>query len=109
MKMRKLQQGDVLLHQVAGLPDGAESVKPIQGRLILAEGEATGHAHAVMVADDVELFEKAGTLYLRNAGGGPVDLVHEEHHTQTVAPGTYEIGIVIEVDPFEDEVREVAD
>ena len=41
-------QGDLLLVPVSGLPEGADRVG--SGRLVLAEGEATGHAHVV---DDV--------------------------------------------------------
>ena len=46
-----LRQGDVLLVPVEGLPQGSESrqqkVERVGGRLVLAEGEATGHAHAI--------------------------------------------------------------
>ena len=41
-----LRQGDILLVPVDGLPTGAVSVART-GRLVLADGEATGHAHAV--------------------------------------------------------------
>ena len=40
-----IRQGDLLLVPVAGLPEGADRVR--SGRLVLAEGEATGHAHVV--------------------------------------------------------------
>lgn len=101
------QHGDVLILRVDSVPQGAKKVEPTNGRLILAEGEATGHAHAVSVADGVELYEKDGTLYLRN--DVEATLTHEEHDTQTIAPGTYEVGGVVEVDPFEGEIRRVAD
>lgn len=47
------RQGDVLLNMVARLPAAAAatSVAPSDGRLLLALGEVTGHAHAVDAAD----------------------------------------------------------
>ena len=76
-----VRQGDLLLVPVAGLPEGADRVG--SGRLVLAEGEATGHAHVV---DD----ERASlhrhrdrwspaARYLSVVGDEPVFLVHEEH------------------------------
>ena len=40
-----IRQGDLLLVPVAELPERVERVR--RGRLVLAEGEATGHAHVV--------------------------------------------------------------
>ena len=105
--MTQQQHGDVLLLKVAAIPVGAKPRKPANGRCVLAEGEATGHAH-VMDCGTAEMFEaEDGTLYL--SVKEPTELTHEEHATQTVEPGVYEIGRVVEVDPFEGEVRTVAD
>jgi hypothetical protein len=38
-----IRQGDLLLVPVSGFPDGVRRAR--SGRLVLAEGEATGHAH----------------------------------------------------------------
>jgi hypothetical protein len=107
MATKAYQQGDVLLKVVDALPKGAKRVGARAGRFVLAEGEATGHAHAVLEAPGVGLFERDGTLYLRCAE--TVEVVHEEHLAQTVAPGVYEVGRVVEVDPFENAIRTVAD
>ena len=50
-----LQQGDVLLTKVAKdkISKTAKRVAPVRGRLILAEGEATGHAHAVTTEEGI--------------------------------------------------------
>ena len=86
-----VRQGDLLLVPVSGLPDGARPVG--SGRLVLAEGEATGHAHVV---DDAraslyrQRWTSAGT-YLRVEGHQPVFLVHEEHDRLPVSPGLYEV------------------
>jgi hypothetical protein len=41
------RQGDVLLEEVAKLPASAKRVKPKNGKIVLAEGEVTGHAHTI--------------------------------------------------------------
>jgi hypothetical protein len=48
------RQGDVLLIPVDEIPAGLKTVPRDNGRVILAYGEATGHAHAVRA--DVGLF-----------------------------------------------------
>ena len=72
---------------------------------ILAEGEATGHAHAV--ADDIEVFESAGVLYCRAAA--PFTVRHEEHKPITVPPGVYQVRRVRVYDHFSDEAVAAAD
>jgi hypothetical protein len=89
------------------LPEGTKRVPPKNGRVILAEGEAHGHAHAIEQIDDCELYEKDGTLYLSIKK--PVTLTHEEHLPQTLEPGIIEVGIVVEYDYFADMIRPVID
>ncbi len=104
------QQGDVLLFTAAKLPEGAVEVKPINGRLILAEGETTGHAHALALNDypNSKLFKlENGELYLSVVE--PVIIYHEEHKPVSIPEGTHRIGIVREVDPFSEEIRAVQD
>lgn len=103
--MRTFQQGDVLI-QAIEMPEGVTKVKRVKGRLILAEGEVTGHAHAIK-SKEAELYEKDGVLYLRCETDCTV--THEEHGPVTVPPGDYVVHRVVEVDPFADEVRKVAD
>ena len=106
----KLQQqhGDVLVFRLETLPRGLKRQPPQNGRHVLAEGEATGHAHAICDLENCDLYaDENGTLYLEVRA--EVDLTHEEHHTQTITPGAYRIGRVREVDPFADEIREVQD
>lgn len=104
--MRQFQQGDVLIVE-AKVPKGAKPVQAQGGRFILAEGEVTGHAHAIEECPDVELFEHEGTLYLRTKDDTTVK--HEEHGPVTVPKGDYEIGIVQEYDYDTEERRNVAD
>lgn len=94
------RQGDVLLRKVGGVVASAtaKAVERVDGRLILAYGEVTGHAHAI---DDAlaEMFtERDGRLYLK-VGGDDVTLNHEEHATIKLDPGVYEVIHQREYDP----------
>ena len=95
MRELKQQHGDVLIFKVDEVK--GEEVKAKNGRHILAEGEATGHAHAILENPNVKMFkdEMSDRLYFEVCGEDPVDLTHEEHKTQKIAPGKYEIGIVV--------------
>ena len=104
---KQQQQGDVLLRYVEQVPEGSTVIKAISGRFILAEGEATGHAHAIVATDDCQLYEHEGTLYLHVKQ--PVELTHEEHHSQVLDPGIIQVGIVQEYDYLNEMVREVVD
>ena len=74
---------------------------------ILAEGEATGHAHRVSSAG-AEVYDLGdGVLVLKAIETATV--VHEEHGTITVPPGLYSREIVREYDHAAEESREVAD
>jgi hypothetical protein len=88
-----IRQGDLLLVPVADLPEDARVIR--RGRLVLARGEATGHAH--VVEDDRAFLHDLGwawagdEVYLSVVGDAPVSLVHEEHDTLVVSPGVYEV------------------
>ena len=99
------QQGDVLLISVDEIPEKAKKVAKQKGRYILAEGEATGHAHAVI--DKIGLFNVEDNLFLNATKEFTV--THEEHKNITVPPGKYKIHIVKEYDHFEEEARKVRD
>lgn len=100
MKRVQYRQGDVLLVPVDDVPKGLAAVPRENGRVILAHGEVTGHAHAID-NDRAELLgvpdqedglvsvDEAAELYLLVHGTDPVDLVHDEHSTITVEPGAY--------------------
>jgi hypothetical protein len=91
--MAMYRQGDVLLVSSEHAPTGtAVPVAREGGRLVLARGEATGHAHAIASAL-AELFEERdGRLVLRvRPGAAEVRLVHEEHAAIVLAPGVYEV------------------
>lgn len=93
------RQGDILIVAIdaADIPANMHTLKREQGRVILAHGEVTGHAHAILdkraelvaPGDDQQLVtvDEAAELYLLVHGADPVELVHDEHTTITL-PGS---------------------
>ena len=83
----QMRQGDVFIEYTdEPIPADAKKVERVGGRLILAYGEVTGHAHAI--ADEgLEMYEdSAGTLWL-TAPAKEAKVSHEEHSAHTLAPG----------------------
>lgn len=93
-----VRQGDVLLVPVDSIPDAAGPVARDAGRVVLAYGEVTGHAHAITAAT-AGLLEAGGERYLRVSA--PVVLAHEEHAAIAVPPGSYRVVIQREYVPSE--------
>lgn len=90
--LRPYRQGDVLLVPCAEIPSGALEEATENGRVVLARGELTGHAHT-MAGDRVCYFRDDGTGsgFIRVTGPDPVDLTHEEHAPLAVPPGNYRV------------------
>lgn len=91
--MTQYRQGDVFLVKVDDLP--AEStlteVPRDKGRVILAYGEVTGHAHAIR-AKGATLYEgENDQRFLRITD--PTPLTHEEHGRIDIEPGDYRVVI----------------
>lgn len=102
--MNQIRQGDVYL-KPGEMPEGkCKKIKAKRGRLILAEGEATGHHHSVS-ADVAELFDFGGKMAL--VVREPATLDHQEHAPIEVQPGTYWVIRQREYSP--QEIRRVAD
>lgn len=92
--MALIRQGDILLVP-ATKPARVKQAKPVHGRLVLAEGEITGHAHTIMEQDGVRLVTQGEAdelrMWLLVTTSEPVELEHDEHATLTVPPGVYEV------------------
>ena len=106
--MRLYRQGDVLLVAVKSIPRRARKQRR-SGRLVLAEGEVTGHAHAILDRE-AELFlladvEELERTFLRVEA--EVALVHQEHATVMLPPGKYEVRRQREYSP--EAIRRVSD
>jgi hypothetical protein len=106
---QQLRQGDILVERLDRLPDGLGPAEPDSygaGELdgsriatavfVLAEGEATGHAH--------RLVAPAGSRFLRatDPRGGPLAIgfvvlerpatvTHDEHAPLTLPPGVWRV------------------
>lgn len=105
------RQGDILITRVTDPNsvslDGAKTVDRDNGRVVLAYGEVTGHAHALH-DDNATLVEVAnGDRYLRIVGDSEVELRHEEHSKISLTPGLYKVTRQREYSP--EEIRTVAD
>ena len=74
-------------------------------RLVLAEGETTGHAHVVEGVRELEGVDGDKRFEV----DAPVTVRHEEHKPITVPPGTYRSGQVMEQDHAAEEARRVQD
>jgi len=94
------RQGDVLLVPINEIPKTAKPANAKHRRLILAEGEATGHHHSILESDNVALLEipNQKELFLLVKEGDAL-LEHQEHAKITVSPGTYRVVIQREYDP----------
>jgi hypothetical protein len=123
--MLKVRQGDVYIVEIDRIPAGASEIPREGGRVVLAHGGVTGHAHAISdlhvqhYRDDgtVKALKSENRVKLR-AGGAlpftylrvidrPATLEHEEHGPITLPPGTYEVRRQREYTPGA--IRNVAD
>ena len=89
--MALYRQGDVLLVRVDGVPATVASVARERGRLVLAHGEVTGHAH-VMASEQAELVsaDEADELFLLVYGDEAL-LEHDEHDSIRIPRGAYRV------------------
>ena len=110
MKTAIYRQGDVLVRRIKSIPTKAQDVTP-KGRIVLAHGEVTGHAHAIAEGEAREFtFADAGQevrRFLSIVGDKPATVRHEEHAPIALPPGLYEIVQQREYSP--QEIRRVAD
>jgi hypothetical protein len=85
------RQGDVLIGAPTEIPEGLRPVPRDKGRVVLAYGEVTGHAHVVV--GDCELLaadmDEMSQRFLRVLSEARV--VHDEHDTITLPPGDYPV------------------
>lgn len=108
--MKMYRQGDVLIRSVSSLPNDATVVDNTNlGRIVLAYGEVTGHAHAIHLEEAIEYtMEQAGKAVRRFLSvSSTAHVKHEEHATIPLPTGIYEIIQQREYTP--EAVRNVAD
>lgn len=94
--MDQYRQGDVYLIAIDQLPDNLIAQgRDLDGRIVLAYGETTGHAHAILDRN-VKLYreltdKEIDDRFLQVLTEGGVDLVHEEHDTIHLPAGNYTV------------------
>ena len=98
------RQGDVLIERIEDSGQTGKAIPRENGRIVLAHGEVTGHAHAI-ATKDAELFTVDDKVFLRMIGVG--ELTHEEHGVVTLDRGLYRVTRQSEYTPGE--IRNVAD
>lgn len=107
--MKQFRHGDLLIQEIADIPTQAAG-DALVGDIVLAWGEATGHAHRI--ADPVRqrataLTAPDGVRYLVVDAPRGAALSHEEHATITLPQGNYRV--IRQVTYTPEEVRVVAD
>jgi len=84
------RQGDVLIMPVQSIPVGLDPIGRDGSRVVLAHGEATGHAHTIK-AEGAALFRTTSNDVYLSVTGDPVALAHDEHDTLIIPPGKYRV------------------
>ncbi len=117
------RQGDVSVFRILDdyEPAGARALPREKGRVVLAHGEVTGHAHAIAHRgatlhalpveerlalarpEERELAERDEAIlrYLTIVGDDAAALVHEEHGRELLPPGRYIVVRQYEYHPAE--------
>jgi hypothetical protein len=108
--MRKIlnQHGDVIIKKIDKIPEGAKKISVTKG-YVLEHGEGV-HTHTLPdsnIAEKMDIYEKAGTLYLATKQETYVD--HEEHGTQVIEIGLGEKDIERAWDYESEEEKRVVD
>lgn len=102
------RQGDVLIERVGLLPKDAKKIARENGRVVLAHGEVTGHAHAITDKQcDLFASERNPGVTFLEIRDAVAALKHDEHATISLAPGTYRVTRQREYSP--EAIRNVAD
>lgn len=102
------RQGDVLIERIGPMPANLVKVDREAGKIILAHGEVTGHAHAITDrhADLFTAEDRPAVTYLE-IRDAMASLQHEEHSTINLPPGNYVVTRQREYSP--EAIRNVAD
>lgn len=106
---KRYQQGDILFESIGKIPRKAKKTERRDGKLIIAEGEVSGHLHAIE-AKEAELFDNDSLTddiekFLKIEKGNTVEITHPEHDNIILPPGKYSVSRVREMKHNLDEYR----
>lgn len=104
--LKTYRQGDVLIEQIAQLPQGLKRQKGKNGRIILARGEATGHHHSVDI-DQGDWWKSPDDAQQFLSVTEEAEVTHQEHAPILLPPGEYRVRRQREYTP--EAIRNVAD
>ena len=102
-----IRQGDVLIVPVEEIPTTVEAVERENGYIVLAHGEATGHAHKIKDKHAALFRDPKLMAVFIHVTEDAVAFDHDEHDTITIQPGKYQVIRQREYAP--DAIRNVAD
>lgn len=100
---QQYRQGDVLIERIVKIPPSAQ--RQDAKVIVLAHGEATGHAHTIKDRDSADWWKTESEHFLEIAAGAEV--VHQEHGTIHIPKGRYRVSRQREYSPTA--IRNVAD
>jgi len=102
------RQGDVLIQRIGSFPSTLTPVARENGKVVLAHGEVTGHAHAI-ASPNADLYSAvdSGSVTFLEIRSALAELCHEEHATIALQPGKYRVTRQREYSP--EAIRNVAD
>ena len=112
----RYQQGDVILTLTDNIPSSQHNTVDCDNKVIIAEGEGTGHHHRFeldKLAPEVAVqgwkkhWDKFPTMI--QITGGSATLYHEEHNPINLPGGVYQITFVREMDHISGRERRVID
>lgn len=108
---QQFRQGDVALIPIAPLSEKKRKQGTVvprdKGRVVLAYGEVTGHAHAIVAPGVTQVEFTDGERVLTIDPVSEALLLHEEHATIALPPGDYKVVRQREYTP--EAIRNVAD
>lgn len=100
--MAQYRHGDVLVEQVAEMPD----VRRKAQHTILAHGELTGHCHRIAEKGAAVLYDTPEGMFL-HVTADVATLVHDEHNPISLSNGFYRVWRQREYSP--EEIRIIRD
>lgn len=84
------RQGDILFVARDKGSFTGQRVAPVKGKLVVAEGEATGHHHSVKATPHVAMFDN-GIDTIISVAEGAATLTHQEHIALDIPVGDYDV------------------
>lgn len=96
--VEQFRQGDILFERIAEVPKGFkyDPERSASGRIVLAEGEVTGHFHEVLEDDSTVVLSATENkaideliLHVRAPEG--VEVKHPEHAAVPLPPGLWKV------------------